>query len=55
MEQLRRARMPICRIASVVGRSVDTVSRFLAGLGLSSLKALEPRKPVLRYERQASG
>jgi transposase InsO family protein len=55
MEQLRRARMPMRRIASVVGRSLATVSRFLAGLGLSSLKALEPREPVLRYERQAPG
>ncbi len=55
MEQLRRARMPVRKIASVVGRSVATVSRFLAGLGLSSLKALEPREPVLRYERQAPG
>ncbi len=55
IEQLRRARMPVRKIASVVGRSVATVSRFLAGLGLSSLKALEPREPVLRYERQAPG
>ena len=39
----------------MVGRSVATVSRFLAHLGLSSLKALEPREPVLRYERQAPG
>lgn len=55
MEQLRRARMPMRKIATLVGRSVATVSRFLAGLGLSSLKALEPRVPVLRYERQAPG
>jgi len=55
LKQLRRARMPIRKIATVVGRSVATVSRFLAGLGLSSLKALEPREPVLRYERQAPG
>jgi len=55
IERLRRARMPMRKIACVVGRSVATVSRFLAGLGLSSLKALEPREPVLRYERQAPG
>lgn len=55
MEQLRRARMPMRKIATLVGRSVATVSRFLASLGLSSLKALEPRVPVLRYERQAPG
>jgi transposase InsO family protein len=55
MEQLRRARMPMRKISVLVGRSVATVSRFLADLGLSSLKALEPRVPVLRYERQVPG
>jgi transposase InsO family protein len=55
MEQLRRARMPMRTIAALVGRSVVTVSRFLASLGLSSLSALQPRVPVLRYERQAPG
>lgn len=55
IEQLRRARMPMRRIATVVGRSVATVSRFLAGLGLSSLKALDPVLPVVRYEREAPG
>ncbi len=55
IEQLRRARMPMRRIASVVGRSVATISRFLAGLGLSSLKALVPVDPVVRYEREAPG
>lgn len=55
IEQLRRARMPMRRIAAVVGRSVATISRVLASLGLSSLKALQPREPVVRYERQAPG
>lgn len=55
IEQLRRARMPMRRIAAIVGRSVATVSRVLAGMGLSSLKALEPKAPVVRYERQAPG
>jgi len=55
IEQLRRARMPMRRIAAVVGRSVATVSRFLAGLGLSSLKALDPVQPIVRYEREAPG
>ena len=55
VERLRRARMPMRAISAQVGRSVATVSRFLAGLGLSSLKALEPRVPVLRYEREAPG
>ncbi|MDB5743150.1 MAG: family transposase [Polaromonas sp.] len=53
IEQLRRVSMPMRRIAAVVGRSVTTVSRFLAGLGLSSLKALDPVEPVVRYEREA--
>lgn len=55
IEQLRRARMPMRRIAVVVGRSVATVSRLLARLGLSSLKALDPVEPVVRYEREAPG
>jgi transposase InsO family protein len=55
IEQLRRSRMPMRRIASIVGRSVATISRLLAGLGLSSLKALEPKTPLVRYERDAPG
>jgi transposase InsO family protein len=55
IEQLRRSRMPMRRIAAIVGRSVATISRVLAGLGLSSLKALDPVAPVVRYERHAPG
>ncbi len=55
IEQLRRARMPMRRIAAVVGRSAATISRLLARLGLSSLKALDPAMPVVRYERKAPG
>ena len=55
IEQLRRNRMPMRQIACVVGRSVSTVSRVLARLGLSSLKALDPDVPVVRYERHAPG
>ena len=55
IEALRRARMPMRRIASVVGRSAATVSRFLAGLRLSSLKALDPAAPATRYEHQTPG
>ena len=55
IEQLRRKRMPMRRIADVVGRSVCTVSRLLARLGLSSLKALDPVQPVVRYEHLAAG
>ena len=55
IEQLRRSRMPMRRIAAVVGRSVATVCRLLARLGLSSLKALDPVAPLVRYEREAPG
>lgn len=55
IEQLRRARMPMRTIARVVGRSVATISRVLARLGLYSLKALEPKAPPVRYERSVPG
>ena len=55
IELLRRQRMPMRRIAQTVGRSTATISRHLAALGLSSLKALEPQVPVQRYEREAPG
>jgi transposase InsO family protein len=55
IERLRRARMPMRTIAQVVGRSVATVSRVLAALGLSSLKALAPIRPIVRYEHSAPG
>lgn len=55
MEQLRRLRMPMRRIAELVGRSVSTVARWLARLGLSSLKVLDPVRPVVRYEHIAPG
>ena len=55
IEQLRRLRMPMRRIAVVVGRSVATVCRLLERLGLSSLKALDPVAPLVRYERDAPG
>jgi transposase InsO family protein len=55
IEQLRRARMPMRTIATIVGRSVATISRALARLELSSLKALDPASQVLRYERDAPG
>lgn len=55
IEGLRRQRMPMRRIAGVVGRSVATISRALRTLGLSSLKALEPTVEVVRYERARPG
>ncbi len=47
--------MPMQHIARIVGRSVPTVCRLIARLGLSSLKALEPVSASLRYEREAPG
>jgi transposase InsO family protein len=55
IEQLRRARMPMRRIAALVGRSVATISRLLARWSLSSLKSLQPAQPIVRYERSAPG
>jgi transposase InsO family protein len=55
IEALRRARMPMRRIAVIVGLSPSTISRVLAGLGLSSLKALDPVQPIVRYEHAHPG
>ena len=55
IEQLRRDRMSMRRIAELVHLSVATISRVLARLGLSSLKALAPKQPVVRYEHGAPG
>lgn len=55
IEQLRRSRTPVRPMATVVGRSFATVCRLLGHLGLSSLRALDPVAPAVRYERQASG
>ena len=55
IEQLRRLRMPMRRIAELVGRSVSTVSRVLDRLGLSSLRVLDPVRPIVRYEHIAPG
>ncbi|HEY4375056.1 MAG TPA: IS481 family transposase, partial [Burkholderiales bacterium] len=52
---LRRRRLPMRVIARIVGRSLATVCRWLAPLGLSRLKALEPAVPALRYEHAAPG
>ena len=55
IEQLRRLRMPMRRVAELVGRSVSTVSRVLDRLGLSSLRVLDPVRPIVRYEHIAPG
>jgi transposase InsO family protein len=53
--ELRRMRMPGFQIARRSGLSKATVSRILARHGLSSLAALEPAKPIVRYQRQFAG
>ena len=55
IDRRRRDRRPMRTIASVVGRGVATISCLLKRLGLSSLKALDPRVDVVRYERAAPG
>ncbi len=52
---LRRMRLPGFQIAKQSGLSKATVSRILARHGLSKLSALEPAKPVVRYQRQHPG
>ena len=47
--------MPMRRMAELVGRSVSTIGRLPASLGLSSLKALEPVRPIVRYGHVAPG
>ncbi len=53
--RLRRDRKPMRVIARVVGRSVATVSRALKRLRLSSLKTLDLRANIVRYEHAAPG
>lgn len=55
LEQLRRQRWPLWRIAAQAQRGMGTVSRCMKRLGLSRLKSLEPPVPVVRYERAAPG
>jgi transposase InsO family protein len=56
IEELRRSRMTMDRIASLVGVSSATVSRALKRAGLSRLADLDPEpEPVVRYEREHPG
>jgi len=54
-EQRRRERVPLWRIARETGRSLATVARHMARLGLSRLPTLQPPEPVRRYERASAG
>lgn len=53
--ELRRRRLTQARIATALGLSASTVSRVLRRAGLSTLAALEPAEPVVRYEHGAPG
>ena len=53
--RLRRRRQTGPQIASRIGLSPSTVARILAQEGLSRLKNLDPKEPVLRYQRDHPG
>jgi transposase InsO family protein len=52
---LRRERLSGPAIARRLGRPVSTVGQVLRRLGLGRLRALDPRAPVIRYERDRPG
>ena len=53
--RLRRRRWTSPAIAARVGVPVSTVGLVLRRLGLNRWRALEPRVPVIRYEKQRPG
>jgi len=53
--RLRKRRDTGPQIAVRLGLSSATVARILARHGLSRLKNLEPKEPILRYQRQRPG
>ena len=55
IERLRRERLTGPQIAAELGMAVSTVGAVLRRLGLGKLSSLEPRAPVIRYERAAPG
>jgi transposase InsO family protein len=55
IERLRRQRLTGPQIARRLGRPVATVGLVLRRLGLGRLAALEPRPPVIRYQRAGPG
>ena len=55
VEHLRRERWTGVRIAQATGLSRATVSRILIRLRLNTLRSLQPRVPVIRYELPAPG
>ena len=55
VEQLRRQRQTGPAIARVLGMARSSVGLVLRRLGLNRLALLEPRPPVIRYERDRPG
>ena len=55
IEDLRRARKPMWKIARAVGVSCSTVARICRRAGLSRLQALDPKPEIIRYEKDAPG
>ena len=52
---LRQFRQPACVIGQQLGIARSTVSAVLARLGLGPQSALEPPRPLCRYERRSPG
>ena len=53
--RLRRRRDTTAQIAARVGLSTATVNRILARHGISRLKNLDPKEPIVRYQRDHPG
>lgn len=55
VEQLRRKKLIAWSIARKLRLAISTVGGILRRLGLGRLSALEPKEPVVRYERKRPG
>ena len=55
VEQLRHKKLIAWAIAERLQMSISTVGGILRRLGLGRLSALEPKEPVVRYERDRPG
>ena len=55
VEQLRRQKLIAWAIADRLEMAISTVGCILRRLGLGRLSALEPKEPVVRYERKRPG
>jgi transposase InsO family protein len=55
IERLRRQRMSGPKIAQALGMACSTVGAILRRLGLGKLANLDPKPPMVRYERAAPG